>query len=68
MIVAQEIPVVWHNESNLEFHFIVKHSSERFKENEIDCLCENTEKYMFSSGIKKDCEMETDTKIKSKPI
>ena len=52
--VPREIPVVIHNGSAYDYHFIVKHVAEEFK-GQFECLEENTEKYItFSVLIKKE--------------
>ena len=52
--IPKEIPVVFHNGSTYDCHFIIKELSEEF-EGEFECLCENTEKYVtFSVPIKKE--------------
>ena len=51
--VPKEIPVVIHNGSTYDYHFIIKQLAEEFK-GQIECLGENTEKYItFSVPIKK---------------
>ena len=50
----KEIPVVFHNGSTYDYHFIIKNLAEEF-EGEFECLGENTEKYItFSVPIKKE--------------
>ena len=50
--VPREIPIVIHNGSTYDYHFIIKELSEEFK-----CLGENTEKYItFSVPIKKEVD------------
>ena len=52
--VQKEIPVVFHNGSTYDYHFIIKQLAKKFKGN-FDCLGENTEKYItFSVPIKKE--------------
>ena len=52
--MLREIPVVLHNGSNYNYHLIIKELAEKFKGN-IDCLGENTEKYLtFSIPLKKE--------------
>ena len=52
-LIPKEIPVVFHNGSTYDFHFIIKQLSRDFKGN-FECLVENTEKYIaFSAPIKK---------------
>ena len=42
--VPNEIPAVFHNGSNYDYHFIIKELANDF-EGELECLGENTEKY-----------------------
>ena len=52
--IPKEIPVVFHNGSTNDYHFIIKELAEEF-EGEFECLGENTEKYItFSITIKKE--------------
>ena len=52
--VPKEIPVVFHNGSTYDYHFIIKQLAEDFK-GQFECLGENTEKYItFSVTIKKE--------------
>ena len=52
--VLKEIPVVFHNGSTYDCHFIIKELVREFKGN-FDCLGENTEKYItFSVPVKKE--------------
>ena len=52
--VPKEIPVVFHNGSTYDYHFIIKQLAEDFK-GQFECLRENTEKYItFSAPIKKE--------------
>ena len=52
--IPKEIPVVFHNGSTYDYHFIIKQLVKEFKGN-FDCLGENTEKYItFSVPIKKE--------------
>ena len=54
--VPKEIPVVFHNGSTYDYHFIIKELVKEFKGN-FECLGENTEKYVtFSVPIKKKIE------------
>ena len=54
--VPKEIPVVFHNGSTYDYHFIIKELVKEFEDN-FDCLGENTEKYItFSVPIKKKIE------------
>ena len=51
--VQREIPVVLHNGSNYDYHLIIKKLTKEF-EGKVDCLEENTEKYItFSVPLKK---------------
>ena len=52
--IPKEIPVVFHNDSTYDYHFIIKELAEAF-EGEFECLGENTEKYItFLVPIKKE--------------
>ena len=66
--VPKEIPVVFHNGSTYDYHFIIKELVQEFEGN-FDCLGENTEKYItFSVPLKKKIEnknLEITYKIKS---
>ena len=54
--IPKEIPVVFHNRSTYDYHFIIKQLIKEFKGN-FDCLGENTEKYItFSVPIKKELD------------
>ena len=54
--VPKEIPVVFHNGSTYDYHFIIKKLVKEFKGN-FECLGENTEKYItFSVPIEKKIE------------
>ena len=54
--VPKEIPVVFHNGSTYDYHFINKKLVKEFEGN-CDCLGENTEKYItFSVPLKKKIE------------
>ena len=65
--VLKEIPVVFHNGSTYDYHFIIKELVKEFKGN-FDCLGENTVKYItFSVLLKKKIKnknMEITYKIK----
>ena len=51
--ITKEIPVVFHNGSTYDYHFIIKQLVKKVKGN-FDCLGENTEKYItYSVPIKK---------------
>ena len=52
--IPKEIPVVFHNSSTYDYHFIIKELAEEYEE-EFECLGENTEKYIiFPLPIKKE--------------
>ena len=52
--MPNEIPVVFHNGSNYDYHFIIKELAKKF-EGKFECLGENTEKYKtFSVPIEKE--------------
>ena len=52
--IPKEIPVVFHNGSTYDYHFITKQLAREFKGN-FECIGENTEKYItFSVPIKKE--------------
>ena len=54
--IPKEIPVVFHNGSTYDYHFIIKELVKQFDGN-FECLGENTEKYItFSAPIKKKIE------------
>ena len=54
--VPKEIPVVFHNGSTYDYHFIIKELVKEFQDN-FECLGKNTEKYItFSVPIKKKIE------------
>ena len=54
--VPKEIPVVFHNGSTYDYHFIIEELVKEFEGN-FDCLGENTEKYItFSAPLKKRIE------------
>ena len=46
--VPKEIPVIFHNGSTYDYHFIIKELVKEFEGN-FDCLGENTEKYITFS-------------------
>ena len=43
--VTKKVPIVFHNGSNNDYHFIIKELAEEF-ENQFTCLGENIEKYI----------------------
>ena len=54
--IPREIPVVFHNGSKHDYHFIIKQLTEEFKD-QFSCLGENNEKYItFSIPIKKELD------------
>ena len=54
--IPKEIPVVFHNDSTYDYHFIIKELVKEFDGN-FECLGKNTEKYItFSVPIKKKIE------------
>ena len=55
--VPKEIPVVFHNGSTYDYHFVIKQLPEGFN-GQLECLGENKEKYItFSVPIKKNMIM-----------
>ena len=66
--LSKEIPVVFHNGSTYDYHFITKQLAREFKGN-FECLGENTEKYItFSASIKKEHDNVKTTTYKIKFI
>ena len=65
--IPKEIPIIFHNGSTYDYHFIIKELVKEFEGN-VQCLGENTEKYItFSVPMKKRIEnkdMEITYKIK----
>ena len=52
--VPKKNPIIFHNESNYDYHFIIKELAEEFKK-QCTCLEENTEKYItFTVPIEKE--------------
>ena len=52
--IPKKIPIVFHNGSTYDYHFIIKELVKEIDEN-FECLGENTEKYItFSVPIKKE--------------
>ena len=52
--IPKEIPIVFHNGSTYDYHFIIKKLVKEFDGN-FKCLGENTEKYItFSVSLKKE--------------
>ena len=67
-IKYRKIPVVFHNGSTYDYHFIIKQLAREFKGN-FECLGENTEKYItFSVPIKKEHDNGKTTTYKLKFI
>ena len=66
--IPKEIPVVFHNGSTYDYHFIIKQLAREFK-GYFHCLGENTEKYItFSVPIKKEHDNGKTTTYKLKFI
>ena len=66
--IPREMPVVFHNGSTYDYHFIVKQLAKEFK-GKFDCLGENMEKYItFSVPIKKERDNGKPTTYKLKII
>ena len=65
--IPKEVPIIFHNGSTYDYHFIIRELAKEFDGN-FECLGENTEKYItFSVPIKKRIEnkdMEINYKIK----
>ena len=54
--IPREVPIVFHNGSTYDYHFIIKELVKEFEGN-FECLGENTEKYIiFSVPLKKKIE------------
>ena len=54
--IPKEIPVVFHNGSTYDYHFIIKELVEEFEE-QFECLGENTKEYLtFSVPIQKELD------------
>ena len=66
--IPREIPVIFHNGSTYDYHFIIKQLAREFK-GYFHCLGENTEKYItFSVPIKKEHDNGKTTTYKLKFI
>ena len=66
--IQKQIPVVFHNGSSYDYHFIIKQLAREFK-GSFECLGENTEKYItFSVPIKKEHDYGKTTTYKIKFI
>ena len=50
--IPKETPIVFHNGSNYDYHFIMQRLGKNFK-GEFSCLGEDTEKYSFFSTNEK---------------
>ena len=63
--VPKKIPIVFHNDSTYDYHFVIRKLAEEFKE-EFECLGENTEKYIitFSVQLKKENDKKNTYKLK----
>ena len=62
--VPKKIPIVFHNGSTYDYHFVIKKLAEEFK-GEFKCLGENTEKYItFSVPLKKENDEKITYKLK----
>ena len=65
--VVKEIPVVFHNGSAYDYHFIIKYLAREFT-GHFECLGENTEKYItFSVPFKKVINNENEDNENGKP-
>ena len=47
----KEIPVVFHNGSTYDYHFTIKELAEEFEGEFVECLRQNTEKYIRMAMI-----------------
>ena len=57
--IPKEIPIIFHNGSTYDYHFIIRELVKEFEGN-FECLGENTEKYItFSVAIKKGLKIRT---------
>ena len=64
----EEIPIVFHNDSKYDYHFIIKQLAEDFK-GQFECLGENTEKNIsFSLPIKKEVANDDNNKKENNHI
>ena len=62
--IPKNIPVIFHNGSPYDYHFIIKELASEFEGN-FECLGENNEKYItFSVPIKKKIDIDITYKIK----
>ena len=66
--IPKEVPVVFHNGSTYDYHFIIKELAEEF-EGHSECLGENIEEYItFSVPIKKELDNDKSITYKKKFI
>ena len=66
--MPKKIPIVFHNGSNYDYHFIIKEIAEEFKE-QYTCLGENTRKYItFTVPIEKEVTRLIKTEMKLQKI
>ena len=57
--IPKEIPIIFHNSSTYDYHFIIRELVKEFEGN-FECLGENTEKHItFSVSIKKESKIKT---------
>ena len=62
--IPKKIPIVFHNGSTYDYHFVIKKLAEGFK-GEFECLEENREKYItFSVPLKKENDQKITHKLK----
>ena len=47
--VPHEIPIIFHNGSKYDYHFIIKELAAEFKGEDFKCLAEKSEKYIIFS-------------------
>ena len=56
--IPKEIPVKIHNGSKYDYHLIIKELAEEFRDEDFECLGENTKKYIsFKFQLKKNVIM-----------
>ena len=62
--VPKKVPIVFHNGSTYDYHFVIKKLVEEF-EGEFECIGENTEKYItFSVPLEKEDDGKITYKLK----
>ena len=62
--VPKKIPLIFHNGSAYDYHFVIKKLAKEFK-GDFECLGENTEKYItFSVPLKKEDDGKITYKLK----